>query len=119
MIGGINTLSGITLASIYSLFLQTNIAFVLGYITALIAAFFLNSYFVFHNKPGFTKLIRFIISYIPNFAIQNVLVLILYNGFGWHRLLVFVLAAIIGIPITFLILKFFAFNKEGSGTMRK
>ena len=112
VIGGINTLNGVVFSFVYSLFLQVNVAFVFGYISALSVAYFLNSFFVFHNRIELTKLIKFIISYIPNFIIQNVLVLFLYNGLHWNKLLVYALAAIVGMPITFLVLKLFAFRKE-------
>lgn len=30
----------------------------------------------------------------------------------WNKLIVFALAAIVGVPVTFIIMKFFAFNKK-------
>ena len=110
-IGIANTFNGTVLALIYSLFVQTNIAFVLGYITGLVIAFFLNTSFVFHSKLGVVKFIKFSVSYIPSFIIQNILVIILYNGLYLNSTFVFVLAAAVGVPITFLILKMFAFKK--------
>jgi len=112
IIGTANTFNGTVLSLLYSMFLQANIAFVMGYITGLIIAYFLNSFFVFKRKPQFFRLIKFAISYIPNFIIQNVCVLILYNWLNWNRLIVFAFAAAVGIPITFLILKVFAFGKK-------
>ena len=113
VIGTINTFNGIGSAFAYSMFLQANLAFVLGYITALIIAYLLNTWFVFHSKPEFAQLIKFALSYIPNFVIQNVFVLVLYNGVNLPILLVYALAAVVGVPLTFIILKLYAFNNRG------
>jgi putative flippase GtrA len=110
--GGINAVNGILASVLYSTFLQANIAFILGYITALIIAFILNSFFVFKAKPNLIKLAKFAISYIPNFIIQNGVILIFYNVLQWHILFAYLLAFTIGIPITFLMLKLFAFKKK-------
>ena len=112
VIGAINTVNGIFLSYVYSLFLQANLAFACGYITSLSAAYFLNSFIIFHAKPQFMRYTKFIISYIPNFIIQNVLVLVFYNGLNWSRIIVYMLAAAIGLPITFLFVKLFAFGKK-------
>ena len=117
IVGGINTINGILFAYIYSLFLPVNVGFVLGYITAMTISYLLNSKIVFKENMMFEKYIKFCISYIPNFIIQNIFVLIFYNTLGWNKLLVFVLAAIIGVPITFIIMKFFAFSKKNEGAV--
>ena len=112
VVGGINTINGILFSYIYSIFLDVNVSFIAGYITAMTISYFLNSILVFKEDMGFTKYIKFCISYIPNFIIQNIFVLIFYNILGWNKLIVFALAAIIGVPVTFIIMKFFAFNKK-------
>lgn len=117
IVGGINTINGILFAYIYSLFLPVNVGFVLGYITAMTISYVLNSKIVFKENMMFEKYIKFCISYIPNFIIQNIFVLIFYNTLGWNKLLVFVLAAIIGVPVTFIIMKFFAFSKKNEGAV--
>ena len=110
-IGTFNTLFGSFVAFAYSMVLQANIAFVFGYITALSAAFFLNSYFVFQSKPSLMKFIKFAFSYLPNFIIQNITIFIVYNLLGFHRMIAFMIAAVIGIPVTFIFLNFFAFKQ--------
>jgi len=112
IVGGINTINGILFSYIYSMFLDVNISFVIGYITAMTISYILNSLIVFKENMMFGKYIKFCISYIPNFIIQNIFVLIFYNTLGWNKLIVFLLAAIIGVPVTFIIMKFFAFNKK-------
>ena len=110
IIGVINTFNGVVFSFIYSSLLNENLAFVLGYISGLVVSYILNSYITFKEKLSFTKFIKFGISYIPNFIIQNVVVIITFNILGLHKLIAYCLAAIIGIPVTFLLLKFFAFK---------
>jgi len=94
--------------------MQVNLAFILGYISALLIAYILNSLFVFKVKTNFTKMFKFAISYIPNFIIQNIVVFTLYNIMGLWTLIAYITAAVIGIPITFLILKLFTFKEEAN-----
>jgi len=113
IIGVINTLNGIGFAYLYSLLINNvNIAFILGYLTSLSIGYLLNSFLTFKEKLAFNKFIKFCVSYIPNFLIQNGFVILFYNILGWEKLLVYCLAAIIGIPVTFLLLKIFAFRKK-------
>ena len=79
IVGGINTINGILFSYIYSLFLEVNTAFIVGYITSMTISYLLNSTIVFKENMGFYKYIKFCISYIPNFIIQNICVLIFYN----------------------------------------
>ncbi|MBZ0314504.1 HAD-IB family phosphatase [Clostridium butyricum] len=112
IVGGINAVNGIVFSYVYSLFLDVNVSFVLGYVTAMTISYLLNSTLVFKEDMGIVKYIKFCISYIPNFIIQNIFVLIFYNMLQWNKLIVFALAAIVGVPVTFIIMKFFAFNKK-------
>lgn len=111
-IGVINTINGIAFSYLYSLFLNPNIAFIFGYLTSLGIAYVLNSTLVFKHSLSFQTLTKFAISYIPNFIIQNLVVLLVYNVLHFHKLIAYGLAAILGIPITFIFLKIFAFKKH-------
>ncbi|WP_270566981.1 GtrA family protein, partial [Clostridium beijerinckii] len=64
------------------------------------------------EKLQLNKFIKFAISYIPNFIIQNIVVIIVFNLMGLNKLIAYLLAAIIGVPITFILMKFFAFSKK-------
>lgn len=119
LIGGINTLNGIAFAYLFSSLLQENLAFMAGYLTSLVISYLLNSFFTFHEALGFGKFIRFAISYVPNFFIQNLVVLLLFNVLGWPKLVAYVLAALIGVPVTFVLMKVFAFAKKRSAGGRK
>lgn len=114
IVGVINTFNGVVFSWLYSCGLNPNMAFAAGYLTSLSAAYLLNTMLIFRNKLNFMKYIKFCISYIPNFIIQNAAVILFYNILNWHKLMAYALAAIVGIPITFLAVKFFAFGKKSS-----
>lgn len=111
IVGSVNTLNGIFFSWLYSVFFNPNIAFVTGYLTSLTIAYFLNAALIFHAKLKIADFIKFCMSYIPNFIIQNIILILFYNILEWNKLIAYVLAAVIGIPITFLAVKFFAFGK--------
>ena len=112
-VGLINTFNGIFFAYLYSLVIPNdNLAFVVGYITSLTISYFLNSFIAFKETLGFKKYIKFCISYIPNFIIQNLCVILFLNILGLHKLISYAISAIIGIPITYLCIKLFAFDKK-------
>ena len=110
-IGVINTFNGVVFSYIYSSFLNENIAFGFGYISGLIVSYLLNSFITFKESLHIVKFIKFAISYIPNFIIQYVVVLVVINMLGWYKLIAYGLAALIGVPVTFIFMKIFAFKK--------
>lgn len=111
-VGVVNTLNTIIFSAVTSLFLDPNVSFILGYIFSLSVSYLLNSKITFKETLTFVKYIKFCISYIPNFIIQNVIVIIFYNGLGWNEVFVYALAGVLGIPVTFIILKLFAFKEK-------
>nr|WP_302596540.1 GtrA family protein [uncultured Cellulosilyticum sp.] len=112
IVGCINTLNGIVFAYIFSLMLDDNVAYMVGYFCGLIISYLLNSTVTFKESLGVIRFIKYGISYIPNFIIQNLMVFLVMNILGQPKLVAYVLAAIIGIPVTFLIMKLFAFQKD-------
>lgn len=112
VVGGINTFSGILFSYAYSYFFNANYAFMIGYMTSLVLSYVLNSKITFHQKLSWIKFIKFVISYMPNFFIQNIIVFVVYNQLEWDKLIAYVMAAIIGIPVTFLCMKVIAFSKK-------
>jgi len=112
IIGCINTFNGIIISYVYSIILGKLISFILGYLTGLMISYMLNSYFTFKEPMAFHKLIKFCISCIPNFMIQFLVVLVGMNLFHLHKLVAYGMAAVIGVPITFLILRLFVFTKK-------
>lgn len=112
VVGGINTLNGLWIPSLLSVWLQANLAYVLSYIPSLAISYVLNSFFTFKDSQlTFEKYIKFNISYIPNFIIQNIVFFVVYNVCHANKFIGIILASAIGIPVTFLIMKFFTFSK--------
>lgn len=112
IIGVINTINNIIFSYIYSIALNVNLSFILGYLSSLTISYLLNSFVTFKENLKFSKYIKFGISYIPNFIIQNVIVIIFYNYLHLYKLFVYTIAAIIGVPVTFIFMKIFAFKKK-------
>ena len=113
VIGSVNTLYGTFLSWLYGVAVpDANIAFNLGYITANVIAYWLNSTFVFPEPLSWNRLVRFAISYIPNYIIQNIIVVIFYNWLGFPPVVSYLIAAALGVPVTFLCVKLFAFERK-------
>lgn len=126
LMGIINTVISITVATLLDLchayFLSpdnayrvfahhTNANFICGYIVSIITSFFLNCRFTFHEKPSWSKFVKFPVSYIPNFLFQYLFVFI-FTLLGWNKTIAYICAAIIGTPMTFAAMKFIVFRKR-------
>lgn len=114
IIGGINTLSNVIFSTLYSLFIHnTTVAFFPGYITSNVVSYILNSKLTFKEELGFVRFIKFFVSYIPNFLIQTVIVYLFDKFVHGPSVVAYALAAVIGVPVTFVFMKVFAFKKKG------
>lgn len=111
-VGCVNMAASWSLEALWSLVLPANPAFAAGYAMSLLVSFTLNSKVTFKVPMSFYRFWRFALSYIPNFIVQMLSVFVLYNLLHWPHLLCYFLAAIIGTPVTFLCLKFFAFRGD-------
>jgi len=113
VIGGINTISSAIFSSIYSILLGDIEAFISGYATGILVSYTLNSLFTFKDKFELKKIIKFAISTIPNFLIQLIIVYIGVDLLHINNIICYGIAAMIGVPVTFVILKLFVYsNKE-------
>jgi putative flippase GtrA len=111
IVGCINTFNGTLLTWIYAFALPSNLAFNCAYITSNVLAYGLNSAFIFHEVMSVRRGLKFAVSYIPNYLIQNAIVFIAYNLLGIPLVISSLIAAVLGIPVTFLMVKIFAFNR--------
>lgn len=110
-IGIINVFSSTLFSWIFSISLRSaNRSFVYGYLLSLTCSYLLNSNFVFRKSLTFTKYIKFCISYIPNFLIQNIIVYIAYDILKFDTFLSYFIAGVIAFPITFILLKLKVFK---------
>lgn len=112
VIGGVNTLNGVVFSYLFSRIMHAQVAFWCGYLLSLGISYLLNSAITFHERLSVPKMLRFFVSYIPNFLIQNIVVFLVHGVFGGTELMAYILAAVIGIPVTFVLLKLFAFRKK-------
>ena len=113
IVGGINTTNGVLFSMLYGTAIpNANLAFAVGYITSTVISYLLNSFLTFKERLGILKYIKFFISYIPNFIIQNIVVFVVYNILELDKLIAYILAAVIGVPVTFILMKIFAFRKK-------
>ena len=110
-LGAINTLNDAIFSSIYhALGLQNNVAAVVGYYTALTIAFFLSSRFIFFKRPTLDRYIKFFVSYVPNFIIFFLVTFITINTMNLPQFWGTILAAMMGGPVTFVIMKIYTFR---------
>ena len=111
-VGWLNMAAAWVLEAGWSLVLSPNLAFTVGYLMSLFVSFILNSKITFRAPVSYLRFWRYLLSYIPNFVVQSLTVLIVHNWLGLPHLLAYFIAAIVGTPVTFCCLKFFAFQKQ-------
>ena len=113
VIGTINTFLCSFLATVLEpLVGNANLAFNIGYLLSNVNAYLLNSLFVFPTRMTLVRYVKFFLSYVPNYIIQNAIVFVAYNLLGLQSIASYLLAAILGVPITFLCVKIFAFGRH-------
>ena len=112
--GGIGTLVNFVVSLFVSAKVNPSIAYIAGYGIGIFFTYCCNVLLLFHTKLHFIQFIQFIVSYIPNFLILYTFVLVLLNILGWNKILVYALAGLLGLPVTFILVKLIApaFNLE-------
>lgn len=108
--GGIGTLTNLILSLIISEYVDSILSYIIGYSCSLFVSYLLNINLIFDKKTKIIDFIKFVISYIPNFTILVSFVYLFINILLWPKALAYGLAAVIGIPITYIFVKIFAFN---------
>lgn len=111
-IGCVNTFNLALFSSIAGLVMQENIAAIVGYILANILGFVLDCLIIFKKKPTIRRYGRFAVSYIPNFVIYITGSVFTLNLLQLPQFWGTVLAAMIGGPITFIIVKLYTFKQN-------
>ena len=110
--GGIGTLTNVVCSSLLSSVLHPVLSYGLGYGASLAVTYSLNAAWIFHHGRTWTSFRKFVISYLPNFLILFTFVSLFIGVFGWNRLVVYVLAGCLGLPLTFILVKVFAFGRH-------
>jgi len=109
--GGMGTLTNFICSLAVSTVLNPSVSYVFGYGISLFVAYVLNAKLIFHRGITITEFVKFVISYIPNFLILFTFVLIFLNLLHWNKIIVYASAGLLGLPVTFLLVKIFAFGK--------
>ena len=82
------------------------ISFVMGYVVSIVGSYFLNTYFTYKQKPSVKKFLIFPLTYVPNFIIQYVGMILLVDRINMSRKVAPVITALIATPITFFVTKY-------------
>lgn len=82
------------------------ISFVLGYVVSMLGSYFLNTYFTYKQKPSVKKFLIFPLTYIPNFIIQYLGIILLVDRLNMSSKVAPVITAIVATPITFFVMKY-------------
>ena len=113
VLGLINTFNDSMFSWLFSFAVgRGNLAAALGYAVSLSIAYFLTCRVIFKSKPSSKSYFRFIISYVPNFIIFFLVTFITINTLHMHQFWATALAAMAGGPITYVIIKIYAFRKK-------
>lgn len=110
--GGMGTLTNFVCSLAISTQINPTAAYVGGYGISLFVTYALSAFLIFSEKLRIGDFTKFVVSYIPNFLIQIIFVAIFLNIFNWNKVIVYALAILIGLPISFVLVKFFAFGKR-------
>lgn len=110
--GGMGTLTNFVFSLIISNYFNPTISYVWGYTISIFVTYYLNIKLIFHKKVKLIEFIKFVISYIPNFIILFSFVAVFLNIFYWPKIIVYALAGLLGLPLTFVLVKLFAFMKK-------
>ncbi|MEE1239111.1 MAG: GtrA family protein [Acutalibacteraceae bacterium] len=112
LIGILNTFNTAFFSWLVHFKVQENISAYIGYFISLTINYILNSVIVFKNRLRIRRYFRFLLSYIPNFVIYTLVSLLTINVMQINQFWATVLATAAGAPITFIILKLFAFGSK-------
>lgn len=112
IVGLSNTACTTLLSFLFSLLsLHAVFAFAAGYGLTLFLSFLLNCFFTFKKRPSLTRFLKYALSYVPNFLVQCAVVWLFSGVWGLPELFSYAAAAILGVPLTFVLMQIFAFKK--------
>lgn len=113
IVGVINTFDCSLFAMLLMMLqMDGNLAFNLGYLLSNMLAYAINSWWIFPEPLSWRRYGKFMLSYVPNALIENIIVVVFYNWLEAPPLVSFLLAAILGMPVTYILVKWFAFDRR-------
>lgn len=110
--GGMGTLTNFLCSLLFSTRFDPTISYIFGYGVSLFITYILNAKIIFKEGLYFNRFFKFVISYIPNFLILFSFVAIFINYMHWNKAVVYALAGMLGLPVTFILVKLFAFANK-------
>ncbi len=119
LIGIVNTFNTALFSWLAHFRVQENVAAYIGYFISLTINYILNSIIVFKNRLALRRYFRFLISYVPNFFIYTLVSLLTINVMQINQFWATVLATAAGAPVTFVIIKLFAFGNKAKAEIDK
>ena len=112
LIGIVNTFNTAFFSWLAHFRVQENVAAYIGYFISLTINYILNSMIVFKSRLALRRYFRFLLSYVPNFFIYTLVSLLTINVMQINQFWATLLATAAGAPVTFVIIKLFAFDNK-------
>ena len=108
IVGFINTFSNY---AFYLLFMnicliQYKMSYILGYILSLVGSYFMNTYFTYKERFKIKTFLLFPLTYIPNFIIQFVGVILLVDYMSINDAIAPLITTVVAMPITFIVMMY-------------
>lgn len=112
LFGLVNTFNTAIFSQIFVWFdVAENLSAIIGYILSLQIAFLLTSKYIFRAKPTIGKYYRFLLSYLPSFLVYVMLHAIISENVDTTFVATLISVLLSG-PITFAIVKIYAFERK-------
>ncbi len=111
-IGTFNTFNTALLSHFLALVVNDNFSSYLAYFIALSMGYLLNAKVNFHRTLVWREYLKFLSVYIPHFIIFAVISTVAISVFEFPPFWATVLASVTGSPITYIIMRFFAFGNR-------
>jgi putative flippase GtrA len=106
LVGAVNTGVYYGLYLLGRLVLPYLVAHVLAFGLAMVGSFFLNCWFTFRVRPTWRRFLLFPLSNATNFVVQTAGLWALVNWVGMRQEVAPLVAAVVAIPITFLVARY-------------
>lgn len=104
VVGVINTLNHLWIATLAELIYSDMIAYTTGYVLSMIGSYFLNTLWTYKLKPNIKSFIVFPMNYIPNYIIQVVVYWLLLDILAWPGFISKIIAIGAAIPATYIMM---------------
>lgn len=109
-IGTFNTVNTAFISHFLALLIQDHVSSYLAFFISLSISYVLNARVNFKHKLMLSEYLKFLSVYIPHFIIYAIISGIALSVFGFSPFWATVTASVAGAPVTYLIMRFFAFG---------